>query len=517
PSGTVGATLTVPISANTLRVNSSWTGGADTISNAGKTLMLNGLIGVGSGRTTISGTGKLVIGATKELVVNWTVGFSSVICPVTNNPAGASSVILNNALGSGGEFTWGGASPNTYSGGTTINSFGQLNVGVGAFGTGSVTMNGGSTIRPVDGSSSFANSFTINGGGIFRNNTAMTYSGAITINGSSLQFTSPGSSGATLSGNVSGTGGINANPPASATYLLSGTNTYTGSTTVSLGKLQAGRASVPDVSGAFGLNSAVTLANTANVILDLNGYNAQIGSLTGGGTTGGIATNSHATTAVTLTVGGNNTSPATFAGRILGPRLALRKIGSGTLTLSGANNYSNSTTVSAGTLSVSNSVFADGADVRLYTGSKLSLNYSGTDTIRSLYTNGVGLAAGEWGSVASGATNQSALFTGIGKLNVTTLGSTTFTNNISGAVTTNGVGLAGVTVSAGARSATTKSDGTYTIIGVLDGGTYTVTPSKYRYSFSPASDPVTLKGGDIAGKNFTATLLPPQGTVMLIF
>ena len=47
------------------------------------------------------------------------------------------------------------------------------------------------------------------------------------------------------------------------------------------GTLQAGIAT-----SAFGSNSAVTLANTAGVTLNLNNFSNTIGSLNGGGTTG---------------------------------------------------------------------------------------------------------------------------------------------------------------------------------------------------------------------------------------
>jgi autotransporter-associated beta strand protein len=50
-----------------------------------------------------------------------------------------------------------------------------------------------------------------------------------------------------------------------------------------------------------------------------------------------------------LTVGGDNTSPAAFAGVISGTG-GLSKIGTGTQTLSGANTYQGNTVVSAGTL-----------------------------------------------------------------------------------------------------------------------------------------------------------------------
>ena len=83
-----------------------------------------------------------------------------------------------------------------------------------------------------------------------------------------------------------------------------------------------------------------------------------------------------------------------------------------------------------------------------------------------------------------------------------TSGATTY--SISGTVTLDSAGLSGVTVSAGAgHTATTASDGTYTITGVPD-GTYTVTPSLTGYTFTPASQSVTVSGANQPGKDFAA-------------
>ncbi len=118
--------------------------------------------------------------------------------------------------------------------------------------------------------------------------------------------------------------------------ILSGTNSYSGATTVSGGILRAGSAT------AFSTNSAVTLANTAGVSLDLNGNDVSIGSLAGGGATGGNVTLG----ANTLTVGGNNASTS-FGGVISGTG-GLTKNGIGVLTLTGANTYTGTTNVNAG-------------------------------------------------------------------------------------------------------------------------------------------------------------------------
>jgi autotransporter-associated beta strand protein len=152
-------------------------------------------------------------------------------------------------------------------------------------------------------------------------------------------------SATTISAVISGTIGIIKN--GTGTLTLTGANTYTGATAVNAGTLKASVASVANTSGAFGKNSAVTLANTAGVVLDITGYNTQIGSLTGGGATGGNVTLG----AATLTTGGDNTSPAAYAGVISGTG-ALAKIGTGTQILSGTNTYTGTTTINAGTLNL---------------------------------------------------------------------------------------------------------------------------------------------------------------------
>lgn len=139
---------------------------------------------------------------------------------------------------------------------------------------------------------------------------------------------------------ISGAGNLVQN--GSGITILFGPNTYTGTTQVNRGTLMASG------TAAFGNNSAVTLANVAGAKLDLNGYNVSIGSLAGGGTTGGNVTLGSGR----LTTGGD-ASTTTFAGVISGTG-GLTKTGSGAFTLSGANTYSGTTTISAGTLQVGN-------------------------------------------------------------------------------------------------------------------------------------------------------------------
>ncbi len=80
--------------------------------------------------------------------------------------------------------------------------------------------------------------------------------------------------------------------------------------------------------------------------------------------------------------------------------------------------------------------------------------------------------------------------------------------SISGTITLNGGGLAGVNVSAGDSIATTAADGTFSITGLVE-GSYTLTPTKASYSFSPVSQSATITSSSVAGKNFNATLQAP--------
>ncbi len=87
------------------------------------------------------------------------------------------------------------------------------------------------------------------------------------------------------------------------------------------------------------------------------------------------------------------------------------------------------------------------------------------------------------------------------------------TSKISGRVTMNGAGLAGVTVSDNATHSTvTDTNGYYTITNLAE-KTYTITPSKNGYSFSPPS--MNLKvPPDAINKNFTAAINCLSGQIV---
>jgi len=88
--------------------------------------------------------------------------------------------------------------------------------------------------------------------------------------------------------------------------------------------------------------------------------------------------------------------------------------------------------------------------------------------------------------------------------------------SISGKVlTASGLPVSGVTVTMGGDGsavALTSSTGKYIFSG-LGNGTYTVTPAKTGYTFSPVSKTVSISGADKTGKNFTAITYAITGRV----
>ncbi len=190
------------------------------------------------------------------------------------------------------------------------------------------------------------------------------------------------------------------------TLTLSGINTYTGATTIASGTL-----SLANSAGtAIADTSAVVLANDATAVLRLN-FNETVGSLAGGGTTGGtvsLQTN-------TLTAGGDNSS-TTFGGVISGSG-GFTKTGTGTLTLSGTNTYSGLTSVTGGgVLALSGgSAIADSSAVSLATATGTTLLLNASETIGSLAggNNSGGNVNLQGFTLSTGANGSSTSFGGL--------------------------------------------------------------------------------------------------------
>lgn len=218
----------------------------------------------------------------------------------------------------------------------------------------------------------------------------------------------------------------------SGIIVLSGNNTFTAPVNVTSGTLRAGSTT------AFGNNAAVTLNNSSGVTLDLNNFSNSIGSLSGGGSLGGTLLLGSAT----LTVGGDNTSPAGFLGTITGPTGSLVKTGTGTLSLSPTTSNVPSIVISSGTISTANGNFGTASIVlgdSNTAASPTALLTTGASINQPITVGADGTGTATIGGTAGGG---NTVFGGLITLNrptTLTAGSTdrtTYTGNIAGNVGT---------------------------------------------------------------------------------
>jgi autotransporter-associated beta strand protein len=213
-----------------------------------------------------------------------------------------------------------------------------------------------------------------------------------------------------------GTGGIffdgfGGNPgPTSRLELSSGTG-ITLANAITLNQRNNATAAILNVTGNNILSGTIDLqigGNRANIQSDA-------GQLTLSGpilTTTAVARN--------LYLGGAGNGVASGSISNGTGTLNLFKEGAGTWTLTSASNiYTGTTTVSGGTLSMSNATLSDIAALTVAGTAFLNLTHNATDTVDRFFIDGVEQASGTWGSLTSSATNKTARITGTGIINAT--------------------------------------------------------------------------------------------------
>ncbi|WP_199777466.1 autotransporter domain-containing protein, partial [Bosea sp. FBZP-16] len=185
-----------------------------------------------------------------------------------------------------------------------------------------------------------------------------TYTGGTTISGGTLQIGNGGTTGSILgdvvnngqivfnrsnaisfNGAISGTGGLT--KQGSGVLILSGTNSYSGETSIEAGAL------VIDAARAMSAASDYIIATGAQLQISDG-----LGAVTAASIAGAGAI--QIGNGTTLKAGGSNAS-TTFSGSISGNG-GFEKTGTGTLTLTGANTYTGATTVAGGKLVVNGSI-----------------------------------------------------------------------------------------------------------------------------------------------------------------
>ena len=250
-------------------------------------------------------------------------------------------------------------------------------------GSGSLIKSGAGTLT-ISGDNSYIGETTVNGGTL-NVNANMTLTGTVMVNGGELGS----DNGSTLTNNgggfvltgsyaytgvvMAGSGGLTVSSPDARLWAQA---TYSGATTVTSGQLNICG------SGGISTNSAVSIASGATVNVTSyyapTGINRTIGGLTGAGVLYGV----DGTVTVNKTFGTD-----IFSGVISGGT-GLIKEGAGALALAGANDYTGTTAVNAGTLALANGSGLGSTEAGTTVASGAQLRFSADTSVSSGFTVG---------------------------------------------------------------------------------------------------------------------------------
>ncbi|EJM2629235.1 autotransporter-associated beta strand repeat-containing protein [Salmonella enterica subsp. enterica] len=479
-------------------------GSGQVVKSGDKTLTLSGS-NTYTGGTLISdgtlvasnveslGTGDVTNNATLELNTGG---------DFTNNISGSGQVVKS------GDETLTLSGSNTYTGGTTINDGTLVATSVEALGSGDVTNDAvlalntggdfanniggtGSVVKSGDetltlsGTNSYTGGTTISGGTLVATNVEALGTGDVT-NNATLEL----NTGGDFTNNISGNGQVVKSGDDTLTF--SGSNTYTGGTTINDGTLVA--TSVEALGSGDVTNDAVLALNTggdfANNIggtgsvvksgdetLTLSGSNTYTGgTLISSGTLVANDVNALGTGDVTdnatlmLNTGGDFINNIGGTGRV-------EKSGDDTLTLSGSNSYTGGTLISSGTLVATNVDALGSGDVT--DNATLELNTGGTFD-NAISGSGQVVKSGDETLTLSGAnsyTGGTLISSGTLVANdVNALGSGDVTNNATLELNTGGdfdnaISGSGQVVKSGGDTLTLSGNNSYTGGTLISDGT----------------------------------------------
>jgi autotransporter-associated beta strand protein len=330
-----------------------------TINSSGTRTFANSAVTIGgdfenSGTGTATWSGTVALGGATRTITNTQTG-KRVYSGVISGEAGVGLTIT----GAGTGETFIGNTANTFSGAVTIVNAKTVWNGGGAFGnTTSITLeekmifasDSAGTLGVTSTLAADKNIFLTDKGGI-----GTAGSGVTTING-------------VIADKLGSVGKLTKSE--AGTLILGGVSTYTGMTVVNNGtlKLADGNDRLPTATLLkLGASGSGTVAGTT-ATFNLDGQNQQINGLESTVSTVDQSTINTVTSVApaTLTIGASSGVTTTFGsdtaknrGEITGA-LAVTKTGGGTQVLGGANTYTGTTRINAGTLAVTGSLLSSG-------------------------------------------------------------------------------------------------------------------------------------------------------------
>jgi len=381
--------------------------GANTLvigSNNQNTTYSGALSGTASpigGSVVKTGSGSLTLSGAQSYTGMFTMNSGTVTLSAGNSfrhfflNGGSANINNAGALGNAGGslVIAGGTLDNTSAGAITTSAKQLVLNGDFAF-TGTQALTTGSTIIALGGSGT-ARSVTVN-------NNTLTLSGTMTDGLTATGLTKLGAGTLALTGNSTNTGTMTVN---AGTLTLSGSNNF-GDLILNAGTLNLNNVGAVGNSGSGSLtiNGGVLDNTSAGAIVSVNKAVALSADFTFTGTqslnlgTGAVTLGGSGTTrSVTVTA-----NTLTFGGIVSGTGYGLTKAGAGTLTLSGANTYTGTTTVSAGIVNIqsADALGTTAGATSVASGATLQLQGGITVGAEALSLNG-GAASGQTGALVN--------------------------------------------------------------------------------------------------------------------
>ena len=484
-AGTGGLTLS---GANTHTGGTEVTGGTLFVTGAGT-------LGAASGNVTVSGGG--ILDLRNQQTRTGTISMTNQDARILSGDSTGSIVnnggafqfgggLLNVPLsGSGGLNVTGGGvidSSNSYTGATTISGT------TGWYNTNQLFVNNANALGAASGD------LTISGGYVNLQNNTITRSGNVTISGGSVETGTVSKSGSaydiqggSVGAVLAGTAGLTKS--GSATAALTGTNTYSGNTTINGGTLSVYSAGgLGNATGAVTVNTGATLYTHSGLTI------SRTGDVTVNG--GNLTTDNN--NFGTISVSGGNfiaNNAATLAVKLAGTA-GLTVGGTGETFLWTDSSYTGATVISSGQLTL-------GGVGAISSQSSLQIDSGAAVNLTGVY------AANNINRTFAGLTGAGVLYGGGGTVTVNkTSGTDTFSGDIQGAqgLIKDGAGTLALTGASTYTGNTTVNTGGILIaahanaLGSTAGGTTVASGAQLRLQgITVGNEALTISGNGTGG------------------